>query len=503
MPVSILNNVIGPVMPGSSSAHTAGAYYIAKLFLDFLGGRPSHVRFIFAPGSSIAGCYQAQGTDLALTMGILGLPLTDERFRNALSLPSQYGVDVEFTIDAFDGAAHPNSIKIEAENNHSVLTAIADSTGGGAFVMRWLDGCNVNLTGESYYLFAKTSTWLDEKSLEGQGRLLQFDGGLLLSSSRKIPCDFVEYIREQSGVVSIRQADPIFFPVSNIELFTNGTEMVDYARLNSLTLGEAALSYEAALLDLPKQELDEEMSRRLSVMERSVSLGLSRESPQMFMLHPTARKIMEAEVAGRLPIGGLYTRVAARALAAMQVNSGQGIICAAPTGGSAGVLASVAVTMLEDMKMPRSIVLRSLWAAGAIGWVLGSRGTFTSSVGACQVEIGAAGAMAAAAIVEAVGGNASQCCDAASIMFHNAMGLVCDPVQNVVEIPCHTRNASFASQAFVCAEMILGGYENPIGIDCTVDAVMATAKMLPCELRSTSRGGIAVTCDALAIKKLR
>lgn len=503
MPVTILNNVIGPVMPGSSSAHTAGAYYIAKLFLDFLGDSPSHVRFIFAPGSSIAGCYKAQGTDLALIMGILGLPLTDRRFREAALLPRQFGVDVEFVIEEFPEAAHPNSIKIEAESKGVVLSAIADSIGGGAFIMRWLDGCRVDISGESYYIFVRTSSELKPDIFNKKGKLLQFEGGYMLSSSFELTDGFIDSIRMQRGVLSVRTADPIFYPTSGQELFTNGTEMIAYAVQHSVTLGEAALLYEATLLNMPEEKLNEEMDRRLSVMEDSVALGLSLDSPPMFMLQPTAKKIMEAEASGKLAMGGLHTRVAARALAAMQVNSGQGIICAAPTGGSAGVLASIVVTMLEDMKLPRCTVLRALWAAGAIGWILGVRGTFTSSVGACQVEIGAAGAMAAAAIVEAACGNAEQCCDAAAIMFHNAMGLVCDPVQNIVEIPCHTRNASFASAAFICADMILGGYKNPIGIDCTIDAVMATARMLPCELRSTSRGGIATTCDALSIKKLR
>ena len=161
------------------------------------------------------------------------------------------------------------------------------------------------------------------------------------------------------------------------------------------------------------------------------------------------------------------------------------------------------MTLLEDMKLPRATVLRAMWAAGAAGWVLAVRGTFAAEVCGCQVEIGAAGAMGAAMVVEAVGGSAEQACDAASIMFQNAMGLVCDLVQTTVEIPCHTRNGSFASQAFVCADMILGGYVNPVPIDETVDAVYATGKMLPHELRCTSLGGLATAPSALTLPRLR
>ena len=148
-------------------------------------------------------------------------------------------------------------------------------------------------------------------------------------------------------------------------------------------------------------------------------------------------------------------------------------------------------------------MVRSMWAAGVIGWVLATRGTFAAEVCGCQVEIGAAGAMGAGAVVEVAGGSARQAADAPAIMFQNAMGLVCDLVQAIVEILCHTRNGSFASQAFICADMILGGYYNPVNIDDTVDAVYSTGKMLPLEFRCTSLGGMAITPSALSMPRNR
>jgi L-serine dehydratase len=111
--------------------------------------------------------------------------------------------------------------------------------------------------------------------------------------------------------------------------------------------------------------------------------------------------------------------------------------------------------------------------------------------------------MAAAAVVEAAGGSARQACDAAAIAFQNTMGSVCDLVQGIVEIPCHTRNAVAASSAFVCADLILGGYHNPIPLDETVDAVYAVGKMLPCELKVTALGGLALAPSAQSLPKLR
>jgi L-serine dehydratase len=144
----------------------------------------------------------------------------------------------------------------------------------------------------------------------------------------------------------------------------------------------------------------------------------------------------------------------------------------------------------------------ALLAAGAIGVIVATRATFAAEIAGCQVEIGAAGAMAAAAVVDLAGGTVEQAMHAAAISFQNSMGSVCDLVQGTVEIPCHTRNAAAAAGAFVCADLILGGYANPINLDETIDAVYASGKMLPPELRCTSLGGLAITPSALAMKRL-
>jgi L-serine dehydratase len=185
----------------------------------------------------------------------------------------------------------------------------------------------------------------------------------------------------------------------------------------------------------------------------------------------------------------------------MHHNSGGGVVCAAPTAGSAGTLPAVLVTLAEQLGLGRRALTLPLLAAGAIGLVVAARATFAAEVAGCQVEIGAAGAMAAAAVVEAVGGSAGQAADAAAIAFQNTMGSVCDLVQGIVEIPCHTRNAVAASSAFVCADLILGGYQNPVPLDETVDAVYAVGRMLPRELRCTALGGLALAPSALALRR--
>ena len=187
-------------------------------------------------------------------------------------------------------------------------------------------------------------------------------------------------------------------------------------------------------------------------------------------------------------------------MAVMHVDGAMGVVCAAPTGGSAGVIPGALITLAEAKHLDREQVGLALLASGLVGVVVAERATFAAEVAGCQVEIGAAGAMAAAAVVDACGGSVSQALDAAAISFQNTMGLVCDLVQGMVEIPCTTRNAVAAANAFINADLILGGYQNPIPLDQTIDAVLAVGRAMPKELLCTSQGGLAVTPAALAIK---
>ncbi len=498
-------------MTGCSSSHTAGPYYIAKMFRHIAGGLPKETVFAIEPGSSLSCSYHEQGSDLAMIMGLLDIPFTDSRFKNAFAVFPEYGTNIEFKLESFPEAVHPNSIKMTAESaDGKVITAVADSTGGGSILFRFINNIAVSITGDKYHIIVsaeekykqKIQTLLEAYPLAKQTKSentisFQYD------STVPIPPNIAAAVKDICADAEIYYVSPVFLPIVGEGIFSSAAEMLSYADKNNVSLGEAALEYESRLLRISKDNLNAEMDKRLQVMIDAVHIGLSSDTPQMFLLSPTADKIMNAERQGRLSVGGIHTRACARAIAAMQVNSGQGIVCAAPTGGSAGVLPGVIVTMMEDMNMDRISAIRALWAAGAVGMILSTRGTFAAEVCGCQVEVGAAGAMGAAAVIEAHGGNAAQACDAASIVFHNAMGLICDLVQSMVEVPCHTRNGSFASQSFLCADMILGGYHNYISLDETIDAVVSVGHMLPQELRCTSLGGIAITKSALQMKKLR
>lgn len=510
--ISILNDVLGPIMRGPSSSHTAGAYRIGTVARSLLGETPSSARMTFHPDGSYAPTYQVCGVDRAFACALLEIPMTDERFHDALNLAADAGTDIRFDVRPFKDADHPNQVEIALEGESGRrLWATAKSVGGGAVLFSRLEDWPVEITGKSHELLVECRADAAQQvacllqvpdSLQAGLTQETRDGRSLLCSrgADALPAALLAALEGIAGVERVWRVQPVFFVRRGDPIFTSAEEMIVAAERRAGSLGRTALEYECELLGFNEDQALEEMSRRLAVMERSVNAGLAEQNIRMQLLRPTARAIMEADDAGELPVGGLHARAAARAMAVMHINNSMGVVCAAPTGGSAGTIPGVLTSLQHQRSIGRPQMLLALFAAGAIGLIVARRATFAAEIAGCQVEIGAGGAMAAAAVVEACGGTPRQAADAAAIAFHNCIGLVCDPVHGACEIPCHTRNAVAASSAFTCADLIMGGYENPIPLDETIDAVLTVGQMMPRELRCTALGGIAVTPSALALR---
>lgn len=509
---SIFNHVLGPVMHGPSSSHTAASFHIGRIARSILGCEPADVEFAFDPSGSYAEVYAQQGSDMAFAMGVMGWDITDNRFFQALECARETGVRISFAVRPLSEKGHPNIVEISLKGvGGEEVKVCARSTGGGAVEFTSVDGVPLSLKGDAWEVIVMADVralpGLKEAAVElplapgfpeerPSGKGVLFHAKCLDSP----PAAVISRMRASDGVESLRVAEPVFFSVRGRALFRSAREMCDFAERENISLGEAAIRYESVLLGLHRDVIVREMIRRFRVMEESVNEGLSGKDLPMKLLYPVAGKIMKAESEGLLPLGGAHARAAARAMAAMHVNGAGGLVCAAPTGGSAGTIPGVAVTLRQEMGLTEEDTARILFAASAVGVIVSERATFAAEVAGCQVEIGAAGAMAAAGVVEYAGGSAVRACDAAAIFFQNWMGSVCDPVQGFVEIPCHTRNAVAASSAFVCADLIMGGYWNPVPLDETVDAVLAVGKMLPRELRCTVLGGLSLCPSARAMK---
>ncbi len=510
---SIFNHVLGPVMRGPSSSHTAASYRIARTASELFGEDIKRASFKFDSSGSYGQVYNRQGSDLAIACGLLGLRLEDERFFNALELAAERGLEIGFSVGKVDGDDHPNAVEIELESKSGNANKfLARSVGGGMFEITRIGALSVRITGEGHDLLVV----MEQSSLPEVDALLGEEGWetsdlrkspvekmvtLLAGNRREVGGGFVERLKAVPGVHKAACASPVFFPVRNEPLFSSAVEMTALADKRECSLGELAIDYESALLGLSPEEVKAEVGRRLDIMRAAVDKGLSDGDLPMQLLQPTAHRIFEAEKNGKVAQGGILTRAAARAMAAMHVNSAMGVVCAAPTGGSAGVIPGVIVTLMEESGLGRGEAIRALFAAGAVGLIILNRGTFAAEEAGCQVEIGAAGAMAAAAVVDAAGGSAAQAVEAAAISLQNTLGMPCDLVQGAVEIPCHTRNAVAASSAFICADLIMGGYRNPVPLDETIDASIAAGRSLPSELRCTARGGLATAPSARSLQR--
>jgi L-serine dehydratase len=451
--------------------------------------------------------------DLAFAAGIMGWKLTDERFFSALEEAKKQKIKIEFRVDPLPGSFHPNAVKINLSPKQGVeLEISAKSTGGGGMLIDRIGRWQVALDGKAYYTLIEYNSRVDSQVREilstvkgryyEKGRITEGKKSLLIFQGvDDLEPEVYGKLNKTQEVDKTWKSEPVFYMKRGEPIFQNYKGMVRTVKELNCSLGEATLKYESQLLGIDREGIIKKMLERFAVMKSAVDQGLESKNVEMQLLSPSAGKILQAEAEERVAIGGIHTQAAARAMAVMHINNSMGIVCAAPTGGSAGVIPGVMITLLEEKKLKPEEIALSLLAASGIGLLIAIQATFAAEVAGCQVEIGAAGAMAAAAVVEASRGCARDALDAAAIALQNTMGSVCDLVQGMCEIPCHTRNAAAASNAFVCADLIMGGYKNPIPLDETIDAAYSAGKMLPRELRCTALGGLAQTPTALKLKK--
>ena len=211
-----------------------------------------------------------------------------------------------------------------------------------------------------------------------------------------------------------------------------------------------------------------------------------------------AKRLSLHEAAGMQLCGKVLHKAMTRAMAVLETNASMGLIVAAPTAGSAGIVPGLLLALQEVYGYSDETMIQVLYNAGAIGYLAMRNATVAGAVGGCQAEVGVASAMAASAAVELMGGTPQQCLDAASTVLMNMLGLVCDPVGGLVEYPCQNRNAAGVANALVAAEISLSGIRQLIPFDQMLDTMYAVGKRLPAELRETAQGGCATTPAACA-----
>ena len=211
-----------------------------------------------------------------------------------------------------------------------------------------------------------------------------------------------------------------------------------------------------------------------------------------------AEKLRAAAEKGLLLGGTYFQRVTEQALKVAECNACMKRIVAAPTAGSCGVLPAVLIPLTDERDVPEETILQALYIAAGFGQVTALRASVAGAQGGCQAEIGTASAMAAAALVQMLGGTPEQALDASSIALSNLLGLVCDPVGGLVEVPCQNRNAIGVAAAFSSAQLALAGIKSLVPFDQMAHVMLSVGHALPATLRETAKGGIAQAPAALS-----
>lgn len=251
-----------------------------------------------------------------------------------------------------------------------------------------------------------------------------------------------------------------------------------------------------------EEDLIERMRTVLNVMKDSSTIAREKEVKSVSgLIGGDAVKISKYAKSGKTLCGNFMTEAMAMAISSSEVNAAMGKIVAAPTAGSCGILPAVIISSGKKLNKNDEDLIHALFTASVIGSIIAENATLAGAEGGCQAECGSASAMASAAVVEMMGGSVEMSLDAAAIVIKNVLGLVCDPVAGLVEVPCAKRNIAGTVSSLTTADIVMSGVKSRIPFDDAVSAMNRVGKQLPCELRETAMGGLAITKTGLQLKK--
>jgi L-serine dehydratase len=278
--------------------------------------------------------------------------------------------------------------------------------------------------------------------------------------------------------------------------FENIADLVALASKLGKSLGDVVLRWETERSDSAATYVHEEMRKRLTIMRAAAAQGLEQKEKSLSgLVGGDAYRLAQC----RFFVGPTVGKAAAYAMAISEVNACMGKIVAGPTAGSCGVLPGAVLAVAELLSCDDDVVVGGLFTAAGVGEVVARNATVSGAVGGCQAECGTAAAMAAAAVTEMMGGKPQEAGEAVALALKNMLGLVCDPVAGLVEVPCVKRNAFAAVHALVAAQMALAGIKSVIPADEVIEAMYRIGLEIPCALRETSEGGLAKTSTAMKI----
>ena len=282
----------------------------------------------------------------------------------------------------------------------------------------------------------------------------------------------------------------------------NGEELLKICTEKNWSLADYAINYEIENSNLSREAVIKNMHKILSVMKDGANEGQEKKIYSVSgLIGGDAYKIKKYLEKGNTLCGDTIVSAIARAISSSEVNAAMGRIVACPTAGSCGILPAVILTVGDRFNLSDDELVLGLFASSSIGLLIAQNATLSGAEGGCQAECGSAAAMASAATVELMGGTVDMALNAGAIVIKNILGLVCDPVAGLVEVPCAKRNFAGAISALSTADLVMAGVSSKIPFDDTIEAMYRIGKSLPTTLRETAQGGLAITKTGLELNK--
>ena len=286
-------------------------------------------------------------------------------------------------------------------------------------------------------------------------------------------------------------------------MFISGIDfLLSEAKEKNKTIGQIVADIEADDTGVSVETIYEKVLATYQVMKNAVKAGVSSDVQSVSGLSGGDAKKYNGYVAnGSSILSPLQAKAMAYSLATSEYNASMGVIVAAPTAGAAGILPGVLIAAQEELDFDDHKAVEAMLTASGIGTVIAIRATISGAEGGCQAECGAGMAMAAAALTFVLGGTPETCANSATLALKNCLGLVCDPVAGLVEVPCVKRNGIFAAMAIVATDLSMSGVKSFIPPDEVIDAMYQIGTSIPPSLRETAKGGLAVTDTGLEATK--
>ncbi|HSH20888.1 MAG TPA: L-serine ammonia-lyase, iron-sulfur-dependent, subunit alpha [Draconibacterium sp.] len=507
----IFNDVIGPVMRGPSSSHTAASWRIAKTALDILNEPLEKALIEFDKDGAWAPNFREQGTTMGIDGGLLGLDITDERMKVAGSYARQKGITIEYQISSFP-TNHANTVRLTLlGTSQKKIQLIAVSLGGGSFEIRSVNGFPVQMSGDLYgmFIFTKNKHDLSEdfKSVslpeieflsEQKDDIIKYEW----KSSHPFSSELITKLKNNPDLDEIAIVNPIMPVIGGRQTempFTTVKSLIDYAEVKGADLGDLGLIYEKYISGISEKELILKMKEMIQIIHKSIDTGLKGTHYEDRILQQQSHLIEKAEKEGKIK-DSIVNRIIANVSALMESKSAMEVVVAVPTAGSCGTVGGALRAVAENIGSSNDELIKAYYAAGIVGAYFAQGPGFSAEEHGCQVECGAAAGMAAAGIVQLMGGTAKQALGAASMAIQNMIGLVCDPVADRVEVPCLGKNISAAVNAYSSAIMSISGYDSVIPLNQVIQTVSRVSKTMPNCNKCTGKGGLAITETAIYLK---